>query len=171
LNKKVKLYLLVIINLIAWGYVGYKVYSALQGDDDLELDRAMVSYNKITSSEKTDSVNLILNYNDPFLKNGNFSSQKHNSRSYNNKTIDSKTKHQNASVIKTPTLSVQPPVDIKYIGLVKNNTSGSQTALLSINGKSVFVKVNDNVEGFLIQQITNESILVTKGKEKLVIKK
>lgn len=171
MGKKAKLYLLIIINLIAWGYVGYKVYSALQGDDDLELDRAMVSYNKITSGEKTDSVNLILNYNDPFLKNGNFSSQKHNSHSYNNKTIASKTKHQYASVIKTPTLSVQPTIDIKYIGLVKNNTSGLQTALLSVNGKSVFVKVNDNVEGFLIKQISNESVLLTKGKEKLVIKK
>ena len=72
MSKKAKLYLLIIINLIAWGYVGYRIYAALQGDSDVEFDNVKTVINKIEETKKEDSIVLSLNYSDPFLKGGNF---------------------------------------------------------------------------------------------------
>lgn len=174
MSKKAKLYLLVVINLIAWGYVGYKVYKALEGDEDIELSNKGISYNKIKTEEKTDSVKLILNYTDPFLKNGNFNYERKNTSSNTFKNQNTQTKSNPASnnVVKTtPTPTIQPTVDIKYLGLVKNNTTGIQTALISVNGKSMFVKLKDIVEGYTISEISSESILAKKGKEKIYFRK
>lgn len=54
---------------------------------------------------------------------------------------------------------------------MKNNTSGKLTALLNVNGRSVTVKQNDVIEGYLIKNISNESILIVKGKEIITIRK
>jgi hypothetical protein len=67
-SKKTKLYLLIVINLIAWGYVGNKVYKALQGDDDFKMVEQNRTIKKIETGKKEDSVILLLNYADPFLK-------------------------------------------------------------------------------------------------------
>lgn len=174
MSKKAKLYLLIVINLIAWGYVGYKVYKALEGDEDVELTNKGISYNKIKAEEKTDSVKLILSYTDPFLKHGNFS---HFRKNPNTSTVKShsavSTKNaRNSSVARaTPTPSIQVTIDIKYLGLVKNNTTGAQTALVSVNGKSTFVKLNDIVEGYTVTEITSGAILAKKGKEKIYFRK
>lgn len=174
MSKKAKLYLLVVINLIAWGYVGYKVYKALEGDEEIELTNTGISYNKIKADEKTDSVKLILNYTDPFLKHGNFiNERKSNSTgAFKNPNTSVKTGPNYNKVTKTvSTPTIQPAVDIKYLGLVKNNTTGIQTALISVNGKSTFVKLNDVIEGYTVSEISSESILAKKGKEKIYFRK
>lgn len=168
MGKKSKLYLLIIINLIAWGYVGYKVYTALQGDGDIELTHEDSRISKIKEPSKEDSLTLILNYSDPFLKNGNFSTTRSQS-SY--QTTENISKKINSNHISAKNTGISNALDIKYLGLIKNSNKGISTAMLNVNGKSVFVKQNDVVEGFVIKQITNESITVIKGKEKLVIKK
>lgn len=173
MRKKVKLYLLVIVNLMVWGYVGYKIYCALQGDDEIDYS---LNQTKIKSIEKpTEQVIelLALNYDDPFLKQGNYSgniTSKNNNTSRNNQTSIS----QKQSVIKvntTKTITPVPSLEIKYLGLVKNSITGNHTALLNVNGRSVTVKQNDFVEGYLIKNISNESILIVKGKEILTIRK
>ncbi len=159
---------MIIVNLIAWGYVGYKVYTALQGDDDMELTHEDSHINKINEPLKEDSLVLNLNYHDPFLKNGNFSSTRSQS-SY--KTNDNNVKNPNSNHANLKTTIVSSTVDIKYLGLIKNSNKGISTAMLNINGKSIFARQNDMVEGFIIKQITSESITLLKGKDKFVIKK
>lgn len=153
---------------MAWGYVGYKIYMALQGDDETELSYEKSNITKIAGNKKKDSVILNLRYSDPFLKNISSSNTNRSSESSYNTTSNKNNRDLSAS-LKTKT--VQPSIDIKYLGLVKNNTSGTQTALISMNGKSFFVKKNDNIEGFVIKQISNESILIFRGKERLTINK
>lgn len=169
MGKKAKLYLLVIINLAVWGYVGYKVYGALQGDEDPDLTMDQAKIKKIEPAATADSVVLLLNYEDPFLKNGNFSQ--------NRKHISSAQPSKNPPLPKpvvakaVPTSTVAAPLNIQYLGLIKNSTGNSTTALLSINGKSSFVKQNDVIEGYTVKEISGESILLLKGKEKLFIRK
>jgi hypothetical protein len=169
MNKKAKLYLLIIINLIAWGYVGYRIYGALQGDDELLLDNSTTTLKKIDESKKEDTIVLSLNYADPFLKGGNFIKE-HKQNTANSKNSTSNTNVVKSS-IKTSSVASTPAQDIKYIGMVKNNDKGTQTAMISINGKSYFAKKNDMIEGFTFINITNDFIKLKKGKESLIINK
>jgi hypothetical protein len=169
LGKKAKLYLLVVINLAVWGYVFHKVYGALQGDDETDFAMDQTGIKKIEPVVKGDSIRLMLNYEDPFLKHGNFSSGK---PKQNVTTAPSKSPASPQPVVKavvTPTAA--PSADIKYLGLIKSSMGGAMTALLSINGKSSFVKQNESIEGFVVKEISAESILLLKGKEKLLIRK
>lgn len=172
MNKKAKLYLVILINLLAWGYVGYKVYGALQGDEDIELTNDRVSIKKMDEVVKEEKPFLALNYPDPFLKNGNFSNTHavHSNSGLGNTTVKPKAP---AVAAKTPTLSAvaQPTIIIKYMGLLKNNDQGTHTAMLNVNERSVFVKQNDIIEGYTITEISKDFIRIKKGKEIVTVTK
>jgi type II secretory pathway component PulC len=174
MGKKAKLYLIVVINLLAWGYVGYKVYGALQGDDDIELTNTTSPIKKMDDVVTEDNLSLALNYPDPFLKNGNFSNA-HTSGHTNSGTVSqvktNKPLTNNHTAKPTPSVAVVPTLTIKYLGLLKNNDKGTQTAMLSINDRSVFAKQNDVIEGYTIIDISREAIKIKKGKEVLTISK
>lgn len=168
MSKKAKLYLLIVINLIAWGYVGYRIYGALQGEDDVAFEPANMSIQKIDEVKKDESIILSLNYPDPFLKGGNFAKEhKQNAASTKNTTNKPNVKQ----AVKTPSVVSSPAFDIKYIGLVKNSDKGTQTAMISINGKSYFALQKDVIEGFLIVEISKDFIRLKKGKELKIISK
>lgn len=158
MSKKAKLYLLIIINFIAWGYVGYRIYGALQGDDDVAFEESNLSIKKISEDKKEDSVVLMLNYTDPFLKGGNYS--KENRVKATSHTISSNNQTSKTVQVNQPK-KIEAPVanlDIKYVGLIKNSDKGTQTAMISINGKSYFVKVKDIIEGITILEISNTQL-------------
>ncbi|MCZ8284299.1 MAG: hypothetical protein O9353_02500, partial [Bacteroidia bacterium] len=73
MGKKAKLYVIILINLLAWGYVGYKVYGALQGDDDPAFSMMSAPIKAIDDVAAEDKRSLSLDYPDPFLKGGSFS--------------------------------------------------------------------------------------------------
>jgi hypothetical protein len=168
MNKKVKLFLLILVNVFAWVYVAFKIFGVLQGEDEPEMNLANYNLKPIAEIEKKERQVLSLNYADPFLK--NYKSEKGNGKSFTN--IRSSNNGIGVSAIKTNTINTAiPPLEIKYLGLVKNHDKGTQTALLTINGKSVFAKVNDVIDGVIIKQITPQEISAIIGKQKLVIKK
>ena len=171
MSKKAKIYLLIIINLIAWGYVGYRIYAALQGDNDIEFDTTKTAINKIEETKKEDTIVLSFNYLDPFLKGGNYSKE-HKIHSSSNNHIGLSQKAEKPGIKKPlPIIVVPTIIDIKYVGLVNNNDKGTQTAMISINGKSYFVKQKDVIEGYTCLEITNGFIKLKKGKEVLIINK
>lgn len=67
MNKKVKLYLLIVVNVLAWGYVVYKIYGALKTKDDFILETNNYKIRPVNTLKKYDA-KLNLNYPDPFLK-------------------------------------------------------------------------------------------------------
>jgi hypothetical protein len=170
MNKKVKLFLLILVNAFAWGYVAFKIFGVLQGEDEPEINLTNYIVKPITETEKKENQVLSLNYADPFLK--NYKSEKNNRKSSSSGQISNNGVAAKPITAKTTTINtVMPTLEIKYLGLVKNNDKGTQTALLTINGKSVFAKVNDVVDGVVIKQITPQEIIAIIGKQKLVIKK
>jgi len=155
---------------MVWGYVGYKIYKALQGDDEISFDRSGASIKKIEPEQKENTIMLLLDYQDPFLKNGTFSGEHSTART----TSGTKTEKPKVLVPKqavTPPL-VQPAADIKYLGLVKNSEKNTETAMLSVNGRPLLVKQYDVIEGYTIKMIYRDSIIAIKGKkERLTIKR
>lgn len=173
MGKKAKLYFIILINLLAWGYVGYKVYGALQGDDEITFSGGSAPIKKIDDVVAEDKLSLSLNYPDPFLKGGNFS----NVRSSGTKSSGSSPKAASPAkphpvVAKaTPSVAAAPAFTIKYLGLLSNKDKGTQTAMLNVNDRSVFAKQNDVIEGYAIIEIGKDAIKIKKGKEVLTIAK
>jgi hypothetical protein len=175
MNKKLKLYLLIFINAMAWGYVGFKIYNVLRGEDEAPFETTNYILKPVSEIEKKEEQNLSLDYEDPFLKNflsRNTTSKHLNEPSnYSQKQVNHLSTIAKSTVAKTNSVSAAVTLSITYSGLVKNSSNGTETAFLNINGKSVLVKKNDIVEGYLIKMIDNNSINLIKGKEKLVINK
>jgi hypothetical protein len=168
-SKKAKTYLLIVIIILSWGYVGYKIYTALQGDDEQELSLDRPEIKKIDEAGKEDSIVLLLNYPDPFLKDGNFSKENKSNSSVGHSS--SPKSERPIPAIKLKPEIATPIIDVKYVGLVKNNDKGTSTAMISINGKSSFVREKEIIEGFSVLEITKNSIKLKKGKETLTINK
>jgi hypothetical protein len=169
LKNKKAIYILIPLNIFIWCYLGYSIYSGLKEDDLPEISN---NSSVIKLGELKDSVayKLSLNYKDPFLREGE------KSRVYSSNGSGNNNNNSNATPktipVKLPTVAVVKPLtDIKYLGLVKNNTTGNSTALVSINGKSYLVKKGDTVEGITIKNISNESVELKEGKKSLLIKK
>lgn len=161
------------INLVAWGYVGYRIYAALQGDDDLDMNFQKTEIKKIEEAKKEDSLILSLNYSDPFLKGGNFSKERKSGSGSNQSNSQTLNPQPKTPAIQKPKAPEPAPVtlDVRYIGLVKNNDKGTTTVMITINGKSYFVKQNDIIEGLLIQEISPNTLKLKKGKEQFVVAK
>lgn len=168
MSKKAKAYFLIVIIILSWGYVGYKIYTAFQGDDEQDLSFDRTEIKKIGGETNEDSIVLLLNYPDPFLKGGNFS-KGNDIISSGNSTSYSKS-GKPVSVKATQEVPPAAP-DINYIGVVKNSEKATYTAMININGKSYFIKPKDVIEGFTILEVSKEYIRVKKGKEILVINK
>lgn len=173
MGKKAKLYAIVLINLLAWGYVGYKVYGALQGDDDVSFTSNTMPVKKINDVVTEEKLDLSLNYPDPFLKNGNFSTGRSTYNTSSSSSSPKTNQAKSAPAVTKPvsSVTVAPALNVKYLGLLKNNDKGTQTAMLNVNDRSVFAKLNDVIEGYTIIEVNKDAIRIKKGKEILTVSK
>lgn len=162
---KKSLYFLIPVNLFVWGYVGFKIYRAFNEEEDVLPFEQAVSVSKL---KKEDSIvyKLALNYADPFLKEEPRYKTNANSGSSGNIPKPS----VNPPVQKTIT-AVPKTIDLKYLGLVENKSSGAATGLISINGKSYLVKKGDVVEGVSIKSISSEKLEAKIGKDLISVQK
>lgn len=170
MNKKVKLYLLVVVNFLAWGYVAYKIYCALKTKDDFILENNNYKIRPVNTVKKYDA-KLNLNYPDPFLKDlllknaelNQSNSLQNNSSKKNNSTTTSNVK------VPEPSQTIIP--DIKYLGFISNIENGKQTVLVSINGKSIIVSRGQSVDDVLFKEISSSELVVIFAKKELIIKR
>lgn len=153
------------INLLIWSFVGYTVYDYFHSDiGSLPMELPV----NLSKKKKNDSVEykLALNYADPFLK------EEPKSRNNNsNKSANTPSKPAQTIVPQKTVTEAPKTIDIKYMGLVENKTSGVATGLVSVNGKSFLVKKGEKVEGILIKSLSSDKLEVKVGKENLSITK
>lgn len=170
MNKKVKLYLLIVVNFLAWGYVVYKIYGALKTKDDFILENNNYKIRPVNTVKKYDA-KLNLNYPDPFLKDlllKNAALNQSNSFQNNsNKKINS----TNTNNVKVPAPSQTIIPDIKYLGFISNIEKGKQTVFVSINGKSIIVSRGQSVDDVLFKEISSSELVVIFAKKELIIKR
>lgn len=168
MTKKAKLYLLVLINLISWSYVGVKIYNALTGNEELEFNAQQTFVSSLAESNSVPEYQMSLNYNDPFLKNHRASNVNRDVSGNSNSSLGINSHHQNkdiqnSKVVTTNTVSDNEP-EFKYLGILKNNVTGIQTVMLSVNGKTILAKKNDLIEGYKLIKISDNSVKFIKGK-------
>lgn len=159
LKGKNGLIIAVVLNIAVWSFFAYRFYIAFHEGEDLEIENVRVPVVKTLNAD-TIEYKLSLNYDDPFLK-----KESHRSKAIN--LPKEQVKLVPKKVEKEP---VKMP-DIKYLGLVKNSSSGIATAIISVNGQSKIVKANESVEGIVIKSFDGNELVAYVGKVKLVIKK
>jgi hypothetical protein len=165
LKGKKTLYILIPLNIFIWGFFIYRFIEAFN-DSDLPNIGESQSSAKIATLGDSAIYALSLDYKDPFLK-GTESGGNHLVRNANEQKI----KTSAIAPVKTPTVVPQKAPDIKYLGLVKNSSSGAATALINLNGQSRLIKANEAVEGIVFKSFDNDCLVARWGKEKLIVKK
>ncbi len=153
-NKKLTWILLPVV-LGVWGMIGWKVYAAMNAEEDVMVTTDSAPSNVARSSFVPDTYQLALNYRDPFFE------------SKPEKIYQNSSSHQQSEtnvIKKTEPQSVSWPTII-YSGLVRQPQSGKTVAFLSVNGSSQFVNAGDVVNDVAITKVWSDSIEVKFGKE------
>jgi len=164
LKNKKAIYLLIPLNLFIWGFFIYRFYSAFS-ETDQPITKSETRITKAFELKDTLTYKLLLDYKDPFLK-----EQLHTESNFAASQAEPKTKKQ--SPAKEPVIIIPKQLpDIKYLGLIKNNTSGQSTALVSVNGQSKLIKQNESIDGIVFKSFSKDSLVAKWGKERIVARK
>lgn len=157
-NRK-NLYFLIPLNVLIWGYIGYKIYHVT--NDDKGMNTKMETFNNESEISIKDSFVLVANYRDPFL---GLTVSKRMSEvprfSASNKN----------NLIKPIIVENRKP-ELKYLGIIKNNKSKKQIILLSINGSIGNYSKGDKIGELQILNIFNDSIQIKFHNERYFVKK
>ncbi|MFO0355314.1 MAG: hypothetical protein ACK50A_00050 [Sphingobacteriaceae bacterium] len=164
LKGKKGIYILIPLNIFIWSFFVYRIFYYESEDTIVEISQTRVNTDNLTD---TAIYKLKMNYEDPFLK------KEAVLRSHN--LIGEVRPKQEVKKTETKIKPKEEPVkeilDVKYLGLVKNNSSGFATAIVSINGTSRLIKQDEVVGDMCFKNFTNESLTILKNKEKIVIQK
>ncbi len=156
-NKKV-VYLLLVVVVLIWGIIFYRIFSTVGASDNNTN-----SLNNHAKSEvdknANDTFNIDGNYRDPFL--GNMQVDK--------PVILSTAPKQVVKEEKVVQKLAWP--SIEYGGMIKNQKSNKQLVLVQINGQNNLMKTGDIVAGVQLMKIYKDSLEVSFQKEKKWIKK
>ena len=148
-NKKVT-YLLLILTVVIWGTIGWKVYNALK-DDSIPV---MAVNERVAPQKESDPIRLILNYRDPFL--GDYNESK--------RPISSNSQIATIANNKQPVPS-EPEVlpNFRYKGIIRVGTETK--AMVNISGETVLFGINEHIGDFMISGISDEKLVVKRNKK------
>jgi type II secretory pathway component PulC len=155
-NKKL-LYILIPGTLLIWGMIIYKIFNTVHAEENTVAQHAEL----ITTDDeiKSDTFSIHPVYRDPFLRKKN--------------KINNPGSGQAATKITKP--KIVPVViawpKIIYSGIIKNQKSNKQLALIEINGQSNMMKVGEEVYGVQLLKVFKDSIEVGFLKEKKFVSK
>ncbi|WP_317897772.1 hypothetical protein [Aurantibacillus circumpalustris] len=164
LKNKKTLYILIPVNILVWGFFVYRFYTAFT-DSDVSIPIVQSKEIKVLGLKDSIAYKLSMDYKDPFLK--------ESKREYVHNYSNSGNQPKKPAPVKTPSIAPAPKVlpDVKYLGLIKNNTSGMATALVSVNGQSKLIKQNESIDGIIFKTFNQDSLVAKWGRERIVVRK
>jgi hypothetical protein len=159
-SKKIIMLLVLVIGI--WGVIGFQIYSHLT-EEDHDVSVTAKWEHEIVLVDTTDQFPLLLNYPDPFLK----------------KVVKDK---DPVIVLNRPAVQRKPIMQvqaqsfvawdrIEFLGIVYNTSRQSTVAIVRIYGTDYMVRHGDIVKEFYIEEVANDSVGLTIGKEKKYIRK
>jgi len=169
LKNKKAIYLLIPLNIAIWGFFIYRIYKGFADSEELVVNETKIKGDG-GGIRDTTTYKLNLNYKDPFLKDVP-KTQNHSNLGGNTPKELPVKKTELKVKVTTATVTPKPIPEIKYLGLIKNSTSGVSTALVSLNGQSKLIKANEVLDGVTFKSFDNTELIAVFGKEKITIKK
>jgi len=162
MQNKGSTYLLIAAFIVIWFIAGYKIYKALHRDDTAQEPTFRPISDKL--SQKIDSFELSLQYNDPFRLN----SERHNVVS---NYVPVPVKKKEPDPVK-PAQPAYKPSGIIFKGLINNNTGKRQVAIISFQGKDLLFWENETIDMLTLVKIYDQdSIFVNYDSHPVVIKR
>lgn len=163
-------YVLLVAVACIWGIIIYQIVTRANANDGSDVYVAGVEepMQKLGSSIQKDSFDLILNYKDPFGKRLKSNKPKVTTTSTGPRVRarplpKPKEKEEKEEKIVWP--------EVRYQGLMQSRNSNTQTALLTLQGRSEIVHENDIVSGLTIERVYQDSIrLKFKDESKVFVK-
>lgn len=156
-NRKL-IYILLPLVILIWGTIFYKIFFIVPQEEEWTDDITDFKQ-QAAASAVTDTFSIIAGYRDPFLKN----------MEYGENPVGG---------ISQPPIKPEPKVEpviqwpgIVYGGMIKNQQSAKQLALVKINGKESILRAGEMAGVIELIKIYKDSIEVKMGKEKKVIRK
>lgn len=164
-SKKFR-YLLVLLVIIVWSLIFYRIYNYVDDQKDFipDYSEQKLPQDKLSMN---DTFSIIANYRDPFLETGNYSERSINTVIQNN--INNPIKIQNNNV-SANNASLRWP-SIVFGGIVVNKGSNKTVGLIKLNQIQYIVQVKQIIENIEVLKIYNDSIIVQLSSEIKTIKK
>lgn len=159
LKGKKSIYVLLPVNLLVWGFIGWKIFAAFQGEDvpaPSDLPTAVHVLNKEDTVQQT----LALNYPDPFLK----QEPQRKNRSTANSAVAVQSQPMVQKPVKVPA-EEKPTRNIVFLGSIQNKSSGKMMAMVSLNGATHTLKKGDQLDGMTVKEIGSSFIELKEGKK------
>lgn len=156
-NKKL-IYILLPLAILIWGAIFYKLfYYASPGEE--WITQVSDTAKKTTAILNADTFSILADYRDPFL--GNVIDREPAQNEGNEHT-----KVREAFTVQ----AVQWP-DIVYGGMIKNQRSARELALLKINGKESILKTGEMAGGLELLKISKDSVEIKMLKQRKWVRK
>ncbi len=147
-----------------WGIILFRMLSKPGTDPESSTSISAGMPVKQHYTER-DTVRLVARYRDPFL--GTVS------RTENPVSAPTATATSSARTPGVPTVS--PPVKewpaLSFHGTIRNTQSGKTVAILNISGYETRMNAGDTLSGIKLEKIFRDSVLLSMGKAKRVIKR
>jgi len=164
LKSKKFIFILIAVNVVIWTFFVVRFFNLYNGDELKTIVQPEFKPKNGIANDTSVYI-LALNYDDPFLK---------NSPSARKIEIKQKTINTNPPIAKAPqnpSPIAQPKPEIRYLGLVKSNSSGSATAIVFLNGQSKIIRANETIGGIVFKSFNKDSLVARIGKEQIVVKR
>ncbi len=150
MKKKVNIKIFLIVGVVLiWGYIAFKAISLLKNPLPLKTsNRNTIS--DASPVKSPDTFNLLLNYEDPFLKSTTSTYRKFTKNTSNKRP-------RKAAPFKSQKVNISWP-QIVYKGIITNNNSDKVTIMLTINKRNHILYRGSEVEYIKVLQITKDSV-------------
>lgn len=158
-NKKLSWILLPAV-LAIWGMIGWKIYAAVNGEEETFTGEPAQAELPTDTSVVPDEYTLLLDYRDPFF-------EKKPQPKQNTAGVK---KAEPVPVKNSAPVITQWP-SVSYGGLVRQTQSGKTVGFLIVNGASHFVNAGDVAGELTVTKMWSDSIEVRFGKESRRIRK
>ena len=142
-NKKLMFVLLPVV-VVVWGVIIYRVVNAMMDDEPTVLETISVS-NRI--QKEVIRYELALNYSDPFLGPSRVVSRP--------KKSTKKVSKPRKRTVKQAT--VKRPI-IRYNGRIENTSSNEARHLISVDGQSHIVTLEQDIAGVVLKKVFTDSV-------------
>ena len=165
-QKKNLTYFLLVIALAIWGIIGYKIVSGLTAPANDTIATGYKILDGAPAAGTNDSVTLLLNYQDPFLK----------SRYQRRPATATRIGSVNRSIVRPPVTPPPAPKEvywpvIEYNGVIENKAKNTKVVMLKVNNQDFLLKEKQTGQNVLVLKINKDSVLVSYNRQNRYIKR
>lgn len=145
-----------------WVFIGLLVYNAVKEPEVVAVSPQKAKPKKSNTSTK--GYELLLNYDNPF---------KTATSSFAPRNVGASTpvKPVAKQVVKPQPIKPIPiqQTKLQYLGYMQFKSKGKQQLLLKVNGQEHLFDKGDEIDGYTIKKISEDSLVLKKGKEQRVL--